>query len=338
MGSDTAPRASRPWLGDVERATGLAIALVVVGHLHTGSLPAGAQWYESLKSILYTFHMPFFMFLSGLIMGYSYRPVTGASQWRRFVLAKGERLLFPLLLFGVTIIVGKQIFADFIYIDNVHSGFLDSMRSLMIYPDRSPAGSLWYVYVLFQFYLLFTAIRTVSGTTRAWLPVAALAVYPLQPGHLFMANSLCEFAFFFAFGMFAADHYERWVRLIDRFRIACIAVFVVALSFVPAVFDERTSKLIVGAASIPALHALVRGSLFEKSSVLELLGRYSFAIYLMNTIAIGLVKGLAITALGLTGLVFTAMAPVAIAAGIVLPILVKSRLFVHVPWLDRLTD
>ena len=54
-------------LYDVKRLTGVAILLVVMGHLATGNAvyTQGSEWYKFFNFLINSFHMPLFMFLSG---------------------------------------------------------------------------------------------------------------------------------------------------------------------------------------------------------------------------------------------------------------------------------
>ena len=54
----------------IERAKGLGITLVVFGHIAGRSVPDGNEWYRHVYWLIYFFHMPFFMFLSGLVLAW----------------------------------------------------------------------------------------------------------------------------------------------------------------------------------------------------------------------------------------------------------------------------
>jgi len=79
---------NRERLLDIDRATGIAIALVVLGHLAPGRIYSGAEWYYSLKSVIYTFHMPFFMYLSGVVAYYTYKPAESVKDYKAYVYKK----------------------------------------------------------------------------------------------------------------------------------------------------------------------------------------------------------------------------------------------------------
>jgi fucose 4-O-acetylase-like acetyltransferase len=53
----------------IDRLKGLAIILVVMGHIIGFSQPE-----DGINTFIYTFHMPLFMFLSGLVISAPPRP------------------------------------------------------------------------------------------------------------------------------------------------------------------------------------------------------------------------------------------------------------------------
>ena len=72
-------------LYDIDRAKGLAILLVVLGHLVArGEPPKDADWYLFLKLIIYKFHMAFFMFLSGVIFNYTYKDISNLIEYKKY--------------------------------------------------------------------------------------------------------------------------------------------------------------------------------------------------------------------------------------------------------------
>jgi peptidoglycan/LPS O-acetylase OafA/YrhL len=74
------------------------------------------------------------------------------------------------------------------------------------------------------------------------------------------------------------------------------------------------------------------------SKILLLLGSYSFVIYLLNTPAIGLAKGILIKWVPWDGPTFVIHALVLLVSGIVVPVLIKRWIFKRWRYLDRLTD
>ena len=69
---------------DIDRAKGLAILLVVFGHIVARADPAGVDWYEPLRRAVYAFHMPFFFYLSGMAAVCASGVFVAPAGWGRF--------------------------------------------------------------------------------------------------------------------------------------------------------------------------------------------------------------------------------------------------------------
>jgi peptidoglycan/LPS O-acetylase OafA/YrhL len=95
--------------------------------------------------------------------------------------------------------------------------------------------------------------------------------------------------------------------------------------------------LVVGLASMPALHGLTRAKPASASPTLLFLGRMSFAIYLFNTPCIGLAKGVLLQGFSWNGAGFLLFAPLLLASGLFGPILLKCWALPRVKLLDRMT-
>ena len=88
---DTSAR--RPdFLADIERAKGLAIILVVIGHIVAREPPAHNEWYVALKSAIYAFHMPFFMYLGGFVFFHVGDALHPRPSYGTYLMRRAERL------------------------------------------------------------------------------------------------------------------------------------------------------------------------------------------------------------------------------------------------------
>lgn len=85
----------------VDYAKGIGIILVVYGHVargvHSAGLPFDEYWFRQVDSVIYSFHMPLFFFLSGLFF-----PASVARQGASGVLvAKLRTVAWPYLLWSI---------------------------------------------------------------------------------------------------------------------------------------------------------------------------------------------------------------------------------------------
>jgi fucose 4-O-acetylase-like acetyltransferase len=321
----------------IDRTKGLAILLVVVGHLIAREPPPGdgAEWYLHLKHAIYAFHMPLFMAVSGLVYGLSWKPrATMADDFADG--ARRARRLFPAyLLFGLVVFFGKLAFQMLGRgVDNPVHGASD-LFVLVTQPTASFCSFLWYIYALAILYLVFPlAFRAVRGWV-AWLLPITLAFWLLPTSPWFAWDRLQELSVFFVAGVVAGRHHEGTQKWLGRLWLPALVAFAVLLP--AASRGEPVAHWCAAALSVIGLTGLMRATERVPLGVFELMGRYTLIIYLTNTIFIGLVK-LAAMRLGLWdgahfALVATAMTLVAVAGAIVL----KRWLLPHVPPLDRIT-
>ena len=333
----TAPRMRERRL-DLDRAKGLAILLVVAGHIVAAAPPPGAEWWDWPRSALYSFHMPFFLYLSGYVAWLSGGIAFPASETWRHAARRAQRLLLPFFLLGLVVLLGKLLAQEVVHVDNRASGLLSGLRDLVVTTEDSPATFIWFLLVLFLCSVLAPPVWRAAGLPG--LLGAGLVLLALDPPALFYLDRFARHALFFAVGVAVARHEASLLPFFVAWQPAWWAAFAASLAAALAGWlPGDWSLLACGMAAIPALHGLVRGAGFARLSWPLALGRYTMAIYLFNVIAIGVVKA-ALIAMGVpwTGAGFAIHAPALLLAGIALPVLAKRLVLRRVPVLDRMTD
>lgn len=362
--SSPLPPRARSRLTDLDRAKGVAILLVVFGHLVQQKDPPGVTWYEPLRIAIYLFHMPFFMYLSGYVTFWSGAPDMPANRWGSLVLRRAKRLLIPFFGFGCAILIGKLVASRIIHVDNLPPGLGAGLLSLFVFTEHSPAMSVWYIGVLFVY---VTVTPLLLGLARASLPalgpvragyfapeavllLVAVLLYAIAAPPLFYLDRVCRFFVFFVAGGLAARGGAHWWSLLDRWHmpalLALVALLIYVVGFVPfdwsdgaaGFFPYKSYMLAAGLLSMVALHGFVRRSAAGHLDWLVFVGNMCFAIYLLNTIVLGLTKGVLLKFLAWDAQNFPTIAAVMMLAGVAGPILIKRYVLRHIPPLDRVTD
>lgn len=119
----------------IDIAKGIAICLVVIGHVLYFSLKPvdgiSTLVFPVLGEIISSFHMPFFIFLSGLVANYT----STEKKYVCKIYKKVRQLVFPYLIFGslVTLFSGCTIYSLF---------------------NTDGKNGYWYLLVLFELYML----------------------------------------------------------------------------------------------------------------------------------------------------------------------------------------
>ena len=332
------PPATRARRLDLDRAKGVAILLVVIGHIVAGAPPTGAEWWDLLRTAIYAFHMPFFLYLSGVVFALAGTQRTPPAGLAALAAKRASRLLPPFFLFGLLILAGKLVAQQFVHVDNRPDGLLGGLRDLLFTTARSPATSVWYLWVLFICSIAAPPIWRRIGATG--LVLAGLLLLALDPPPIAYLDRLARHAVFFAIGIWAAEReallLPRFTRFLGLWWIGFgAALWLAVAGWLPG----DLALLACGLLSIPALHGLVRAGPVAGWRWPLVLGGASMVIYLFNTIAIGVAKALLLAAgIEWTAAGFWVHAPALTLAGVVLPMLGKRLVLSRIPVLDRMTS
>lgn len=341
------PVPPRARLADLDRAKGVAILLVVFGHIVARRSPADIGWYDPLRIAIYLFHMPFFMYLSGYVAFVCGTARVPRARYRGFVRRRAARLLVPFLLFGLLILAAKLVVARYALVDNVPPDFWTGLRDLFWNTEHSPATSVWYILVLFIYGVVTPPLLAADPSRVLLLAVAALAYVAPLPPVLYLDRVGTYFIFFVAGGL-AADAGPRWHRLMQATRWPALAGLLAMAGAVAGGlirfdwsegaqgFPYKWALLVAGLLSMPAIHGLLRRS--PPTQGLELLGRNVFVIYLLNTLCIGAAKAVLFQFTTWDGERFLPIAAALMLAGTLGPLAAKRWVLRHVPLLDRMTN
>lgn len=137
----------------IDRMKGLAIFLVVMGHVYG---MAFAQSDDVVYRVISSFHMPLFMFLSGLVA------CSGvvAPYWGIGKLSKKLKgLLLPLIVFGMC------------FTTTISKDFLTSLIGFLESPNKN---GYWYLMTLAVFYVSLSLYRL--NVKQKWYIDVALAI------------------------------------------------------------------------------------------------------------------------------------------------------------------
>ena len=327
---------------DIDAAKGVAILLVVFGHLVARSDPAGVAWYEPLRQAVYAFHMPFFLYLSGLVAVETGMLFTPRPGWRGVVAARARRLLLPFFGLGLLIVCGKLALARVMSVDNAPAAFWAGAGDLLWHTAASPALSIWYLFVLFVVSTVSMVALNGRPPRLPWLLAVSIALYAVKLPAYAYADRVGSYAVFFLLGAWASLLGGRWLAFIDRAwrpAMAALLAMLAAIIVFGRHWPQAPLLLGVGVLSFPALHGFLTDlpDTSLKQSFL-FLGRYSFMIYLFNTLFIGLAKGALLRWASWDGTNFYGFAAVLMLFGVFGPVALKRYIFAYVPYLDRLTN
>ncbi|MFO1207021.1 MAG: acyltransferase [Burkholderiales bacterium] len=334
----TAAMGASPESGRVEEidtAKGIGIVLVVWGHMVGPDLrPSGNEWWGTWNHYLYAFHMAFFFFLSGYV--FFLRP---ADQWRMRVRKSAIKLVPAYLMFAMLVFLAKAVAVRALHVDRPVQDPLDEVLRMLLYPVYGFAQYLWFIYSLLQVYVIVALLKN-------WLPrhfglalIAAAVLHLLAVSgyvtQLFALQQTARYLIFFLLADACLRYPGAWKKLTTRYGGVALVAFASALVTLPVAWLATVAGLLC----IPALVALASrlNRLPGPRRLLQYLGRNTLTIYLMNALALGLVRAIFIKAWGWDDWHFFVVAPVLLCSGLALPIVAQRVIFRRWTWLDRIT-
>jgi fucose 4-O-acetylase-like acetyltransferase len=337
--SSAAPRTAGRLL-DVDRAKGLAILLVVFGHLLPKGESASPLWYEHLHSAIYRFHMPFFMYLSGFVFFLSGSQEALSAGFGRFIGKRAYRLLVPFVVFGLISYYGKYFAGQLHHMAFQPDGLFRGLPALLLNTNSSPVVSIWYIFVLFLFCVATPVLWRLCGRRFVVLLPIAVLVHFLPVTDDFFLDRAAGYWMFFLLGGVAALNWERTCALFSAARFVSLPIFIGALVLMTTVYADiphALGTLVGGCLAIPALHQLMREPAFANDRIFLTLGKFSFIIYLLNTIVIGVGRLIWFHLVPNTEQMFLFYAIAMTAAGTIGPIVAKRLVLDRSPTLRQLT-
>ncbi len=312
---------------DITIAKGLGILLVVIGHILARGRPEGHDWFVEVMNLIYAFHMPFFMVISGYVF---FRPGRVEKLYETYTshLTKQTcRLLIPFFAMGIFVMFGKMATSPFLHVDNKPEGMMTGLYNLFWNTDQSPSFFIWYIFVLYIYAIITPlAFRFLPKALYVCLG-AGIVLYVLNPPHVLYLTMLMPYFLFFMAGGLLRTYDDLYLTYLDQYKLLWILLFIASFAFyLAAPFDYKYIQLIIGLCSIPALHAVCRMLMDQQNTLRSgfyYLGQNTLVIYLFNTICIGVVKGILFLFISWDGAAFFFFLPVLIAAGLIGPLVIN---------------
>jgi len=312
----------------IDLAKGICIILVVAGHYLPLNSPG---WYGVLNDLIYSFHMPLFLFASG----YVYMETKRDEKYGTFIFRKIKRLMIPYFSLSLVIVTIKLLSLK---VAAVHSHISWNSYIEILYKP-SAAAFFWFIWVLFIIFLIIPLFKT--RTSRLLFFVASIvfeSLYITLP-QVFCLNELKQSLLFFLLGVVIVDQ--------DRLRKAALktpallgyglflGLFFIRMYLKDSVIYEKEwySVLILkllpylGIFSICKLSLSISHLKISSKFWLLLVASNSFIIYLYHTSFMGFAKAVLqkIPSLFETQnqLIFSAIALTIISIGVICPILLN---------------
>lgn len=254
----------------------IALLFVILGHCSVSFAP---PWYDALKTWIYSFHMGVFFFISGFLMHYTKKPMINISDYFRLIGEKFKKFAIPFVILGILL--------SLIPLAQHHfsTKALRTALNLFYRPTSSYVIFLWFIYVLFEFYLVTPLISHYYNSTIILFLLMAIWLSLGQINNkLFAIHLFSRHFIFLLLGIISAENINL-LRRIPRLPVYAAAIFFLYLSiFHPGLFYPASGFL-----ALPfmlALSWICAPLLRPHHTIIEHISRNCFGIYLYQMIAI----------------------------------------------------
>ena len=312
-------------LVSIDIAKAICIILVVIGHYQPDNAP---EWYNTIIRIIYSFHMPLFMFVSG----YVYWATKKADSYGSFVWKKFRRLMIPYFFASMIIITIKMAMERGMYVENpvTFSAFYE-----MFYMP-SAGFFLWFAYALFLMFLIIPFFNTPKKLLVLLAGALLLFFLPFE-----LPDVLClpQFKLNLIYFVLGCALFE-WKKL--RRTFVNIHLLIVLALFAGFLLIKETGIIesegiiaaiifitaLLGIGVISGLSQIIEKKSQALSSFFVSLSIYTYTIYLFHTTFEGFTKAvfLKFSFVRFFGeeITFVLSCLVIISAGVILPILLHK--------------
>ena len=254
----------------------VALIFVIIGHCSVSFAPS---WYDILKQWIYSFHMGAFFFISGFLMHYTRKPLETPADYFRLIGDKFRKFAVPFVLLGMLLSLIPLMQHHF------STKALRTALNLFYRPTASYVIFLWFIYVLFEFYLITPVIsRFYNPAIVLFLLIAiGLSLFHVS-NNLFAIHLFSRHFIFLILGIIAAENIDILRRLphLPLYLLAC--AFLYLSIFHPGIFYPASGVL-----ALPfmlSLSWICAPLLRTFRKTVELISKNCFGIYLYQMIAI----------------------------------------------------
>ena len=312
-------------------AKAICIILVVIGHYIPDNSP---QWYRLIHDVIYTFHMPLFMFASG----YVYIATKKNIGYGSFLVKKIKRLMIPYLTTSIIVISIKMLTQGSMSVDDP----VTWMSYLKMFYLPEAGAFLWFIWALWWMFVLLPLFKTKRSRAILFLICLIVHYIPITLPKEFCIAQCKNMSVFFTLGVFAFEN-KYIFNILKEYSINKVILVIIAfvicecLYFLDLHSDllKTTSKILlpyIGIFFVIEISKLIcKYQEISQNHMLMIVSMSSYIIYLFHTTFEGFAKAV-FRKLPLDSNLWYVFLPeviVVIAMGVIIPILLHRYILKH---------
>lgn len=307
---------SKPRVVALDIARMVCIILVVIGHYDPSNAPSH---YSNMLSVIYTFHMPVFLFISG----YLYIITRKEESFNAFITKKIKRLAIPYLVTSAIVITIKLLTQGNAQVDHP----VTAMSYLKMFYLPEAGYFLWFIWTLLLSFIIVFFFKTKQARLMLFITSLIISFLPSCGIDFFCLRQTQEMLVYFMTGVVIADYAQ------GLFKVGIIPTIITLLLFIgcEAYYIQHQDSVLmyrllafVGIATVMTLCYNFEKYLPVLARSCMVLAPSVYVIYLFHTTILGFAKAAFAKMPFLVnnfGFTFYLQAICAIVCGVLIPIL-----------------
>lgn len=294
-------------------ARAIAIVLVVIGHYIPENSP---NWYQWIHDVIYQFHMPLFLFVSGYVYVKTNAETSICGFWKK----KFLRLLLPYFVVSIFVLMVKLLAQEVAYVENPIT-YKDFFQMLYL----PVAGYyLWFLWALWWMFVVVYFFKT--RKSRCALLGLSFILYclPIQLTEVLCLRQFQMMFLYFMMGCFWGDFLGlKWLE--HKTLPFVLFVMFIACQFFPILTVGTLSVVaaLLGIGMCLSYSQLLVGVSEKVKTLFFRISAASFVIYLFHTMFEGGAKAVLVK-MPITDNCFFIQAFFVIFCGVWFPLLLET--------------
>lgn len=267
----------------------MTIILVVIAHISRMYTTAGAvpivvtsEVLAYFTSIIYKFHMPLFIMVSGGI--YSYCLECGKYRnTNKFIVNKAKRLLIPYIFWGIFVVAPVMVLLNLTELNYINY----CVNNIILCKD---SRHLWYVVTLFFIFLIAIYIRRVENNICLLLFSVFLHVICRFISVHVLINNILHYQFYFFVGYFINIYFN--IFLFFVIKVKKLIVFGIGSLVILSQYDKNiiTNDLLAFLGCFNMFSIAIFIELYipniKNTQIYKIIKRDGYGIYLIHPMLI----------------------------------------------------
>lgn len=269
----------KEYLGEIDVLKAIGIILVVIGHSFPDASAASgisSMFGKMIYNIIYSFHMPAFVFASGIVSYNFYQTI----YEKQFAIRKRAiRLLIPYFVWGIVYIPFRIILNGFA------SEAFRINQIWRIFIGDNPYSGLWFLYTLFLVSLLHILI--IDNDKRLIL-LFGISIIGIVINEVIAIVEpikwIIAYSFYYFGGLVFKKNYSFLKKIFEKKIVRIMLVFLFGSMFV--IKMKLQSKGLYFFNILPAVCGVLMlysfSCLLKENKILRKMGTYSMDIYILS--------------------------------------------------------